>query len=307
MADCWQFDVLGLGYCSADYLGIVPHIPSFEQDTISMADFATDGGGPVSTALVALAKLGAKVGYLGILGDDAAGQFLYGDFVRAGVDTRHIQIQPGARTPACMVLVEEKTGRRAIMCYRGTLREYALTDGARDDLRATRCLHIDGHSIDAVEEAAALVHQGGGFVVFDANRPRPHWQRFLACTDILIAASSFPSAATGLSDLIEASRHLLAAGPRIVVTTLGPQGCFCLTEQEQFHEPGFSVPVVDTTGAGDAFHGAFIYGLLQKDWPLRRIARFANAVAALNCRRLGGRRGLPTLEEVNQLLEESSR
>ena len=64
IADRRQFDVLGLGYCSADYLGIVPYIPSFEQDTISMADFAMDGGGPVSTALVALAKLGAKVGYL---------------------------------------------------------------------------------------------------------------------------------------------------------------------------------------------------------------------------------------------------
>ena len=298
-----RYDVIGLGYCSADYLGVVPGVPAFDADTVNMAEFATDGGGPVSTALVTLARLGASVAYLGVLGDDPAGRFLQSEFQREGVATRHVLVQPGGRTPCCMVLVQAGTGRRSFMCYRGTLREVVLTDAARADLRRARLLHVDGHSLGAVEEAAAIIHEAGGQVMFDANRMRPSIERFLACTDILIAATRFPTAFTGADDLAEASRRLLATGPTTIVTTLGPDGCFCLTQDEAFHEPGFRVPVTDTTGAGDAFHGAFLYGLLKR-WELRHTARFANAVAALNCRALGGRRGLPTLGEVDALLEK---
>ena len=293
--------VLGLGYCSSDYLGITPRLPDFDQDTVSMPAFAADGGGPVATALVALARLGVPVGYLGVLGDDRDGHAAYAALAGEGVAMQHVVVQAGGRMPVCMVLVEEGSGRRAIFCYRGALEDYALTDAARADLRRARILHIDGHSVGAVEEAAALVHAAGGSVVFDANRPRPHIERFLACTDILIGASTFPQAMTGIADLAEASRRLMAFGPRLVVTTLGPAGCFCYTQAEQFDAPGFRVAALDTTGAGDAFHGGFIYGLLQ-GWPLRQTARFANAVAALNCRQLGGRRGQPTLAEVERFL-----
>ena len=297
-----RIDVVGLGYCSDDYLGLTAQITPFDADPISLADFVRDGGGPVATALVTLARLGARTAYLGPLGDDASGRFLLEQFQRAGVDTRHVEIQAGRRTPACLVLVEQGTGRRSINTYRGDLLPYHLPDSARATLRTARFLHVDGHHLKAVEAAARIVHEAGGQVVFDANRPRLHIERFLACTDILICASSFPAAATAIDDLAEASRRLMRAGPSVVVTTLGSDGCFCVTEREQFHVPGFRVPIVDTTGAGDAFHGGFLYGLLQ-DWSLRKIARFANAVGALNCRQLGGRRGLPTLDEVHVLLE----
>jgi len=299
-----RFDVIGLGYCSDDYLAIASQITPFDHDPGSLEDLIRDGGGPVSTALVTLSRLGARVAYTGSLGDDESGKFLFDQFLRAGVDTRHIEIQAGGRTPACIVLVEENTGRRSINTYPGTLNDYILTDAAIADLRATPFLHIDGHNIQAIEIAARHVHEGGGQVVYDANRPRPHLDRFLACTDVLIGANTFPPAATGIGDLTGASRKLMEAGPRIVVTTLGSDGCFCVTKNEEFHIPGFRVPVVDTTGAGDAFHGGFIYGLMQSDWSLRRIAHFANAVGALNCRRLGGRRGLPTPDEVNALLAD---
>jgi sulfofructose kinase len=296
------FDVIGLGYCSDDYLAITPRITPFDHDPGMLTEFVRDGGGPVSTALVALARLGARVAYLGPLGDDPSGRFLLEQFEQAGVDTRHIDVQAGRRTPACIVLVEEGSGRRSINTYRGDLQPFSITAAAQADLRAARFLHIDGHYIEMVEQAAKQIHAAGGRVVFDANRPRPHIERFLACTDTLIAAGSFPAAATDISDLTVASRRLMQAGPSLVVTTLGADGCVCVTEQERFHVPGFPVSVVDTTGAGDAFHGGFLYGLLQHSWSLRQIARFANAVGALNCRQLGGRRGLPTLDEVRRLM-----
>lgn len=299
------YDVIGLGYCSDDYLGIVPHITPFDGDTVTMQDFAHDGGGPVSTALVTLAKLGARTAYLGVLGDDESGQFLLQAFGSAGVDTRFIQVHAGGRSPSCIVLVEEGTGRRSIHCFRGQLPPYTLTEPARDALRRARFLHLDGHSPHAVEEAATIIHRAGGQVVFDANRPRPQTPDILRHTDILIAAERFPLAFTGIHNLLEASRQIMALGPHMMVTTLGPGGCFCVTPKEHFHVPGFSVPVVDTTGAGDAFHGAFIFGLLRQDWPLVEVARFANAVAAMNCRRLGGRAGLPTPEEVLDFLRSA--
>jgi len=300
--DSTLFDVVGLGYCSNDHLGIIPHIPSFDSNTVDLVAFHRDSGGPVATALAALAKLGVSTTYLGILGDDHAGRFMRQQLAHEGVDVRHLMVQPGGRSPVCIILVEKETGKRAITCYRGTLPAYQLDDDARDSLSKARILHIDGHWIEAVEEAAAIAHRAGATVVFDANRPRPHIDRFLACTDVLIASRTFPQAMTGQADLALASSELIHAGPRLVVTTLGHEGCYVHSEREQFHESGFDVPVLDTTGAGDAFHGGFIYGLLQSGWSTRQVARFANAVGALNCRALGARSGLPHLAEVLALL-----
>ncbi len=88
-----------------------------------------------------------------------------------------------------------------------------------------------------------------------------------------------------------------------MVITLGAEGSFSKTANESFHQPAFQVKAIDTTGCGDVFHGGFIYGLLQ-DWPLPEVAEFAGAVAALKCRRLGGRATTPTLKEVRGFLSE---
>ncbi|MCZ6679310.1 MAG: PfkB family carbohydrate kinase [Candidatus Poribacteria bacterium] len=96
-------------------------------------------------------------------------------------------------------------------------------------------------------------------------------------------------------------QRLCEFGAKIAVVTLGERGCVAKWEKGIFAFPAFPVNVIDTTGAGDAFHGGFIYGLLQ-DWPVEQTIRFASAVAALNCCNLGGRSGLPTVEEVDRFL-----
>jgi sugar/nucleoside kinase (ribokinase family) len=295
-------DVVGLGYCALDYLGIVPGRPEFDADTVSLSDFAKSGGGPVSTALVALARLGARTGYIGVLGTDEGGTFLKGEFEREGVDLSRLRVQAGARSQICMVLVEAGTGRRSILCYRAA-GELMLDEADRTYLSSARYLHLDGHHMDAAITAARWARADGVKVSFDANRPRPRLDELLPLVDVLIASERFPPAYTAQEDLVRTGRSLLEMGPEIVVITLGPEGCLCLWEDQAIlHVPGFQVDVVDTTGAGDAFHGAFLYGLLQ-GWELECTAVFANAVAAINCTHLSGRAGLPSLSEVEAFLK----
>lgn len=299
---CPPLDVVGLGYCAWDYVGIVDHIPEFDAPTVSLADLASSGGGPVSTALVALARLGAQSGYLGVIGDDQPGLSIKQAFEEEGVDVSHLRVQPRARSAVCIVLVHAQTGQRSILCYRGTFKEVQLQQADRPYITAARFLHLDGHHMSAAITAAQWMREAGGTVVLDANRPRPRLDELLPWVDVLITNASFPPAYTGQQDIGDAARELMHTGARLVVTTLGEKGCICFSGSESLHVPGFAVKIIDSTGAGDAFHGAFIYGLLR-GWSLLRTATFANAVAALNCMALGGRAGLPRLGDVEAFLE----
>ncbi len=294
-------DVVGLGYAGWDYLGIVSHPPVFDADTMTLAGFARCGGGPVATALVTLARLGAQVGYLGVLGDDESGRHALADLRREGVDTSRVVVRTGARSHTCLVLVEAGTGRRSILCDRGTLGEMALTEADRCYIAGARFLHLDGQFMAAAMAAARWAREAGARVSFDANRPRPRLDELLPLVDVLVTSTSFPTAFTGHGDLARAMWALRALGPDTIVVTLGAKGCVYLEDDRPVRAPAFAVQVVDTTGAGDAFHGAFLFGLLQ-GWQAGEAAHFANAVAALNCQALGGRGGLPTLAEALALM-----
>jgi sugar/nucleoside kinase (ribokinase family) len=124
-------------------------------------------------------------------------------------------------------------------------------------------------------------------------------------TDVLICGSGFAQALAGVEDVCRAGKEILKLGPRTVVQTEGKEGSYTITPDECFHQPAFEVPVVDTTGAGDVFHGAYIVGI-ARGWDARATARFAAAVAALKCMHLGGRVGIPTYEQATEFLHQHS-
>lgn len=296
-------DVVGLGYCVYDILAIVPGSPDFDNVAMTpLADLVYDGGGQVGTSLTALARLGARTGYVGLLGNDREGRWLRDLFAKEGVDTARLRLRDDAGTNVCLVLVDGATAQRAILCHRRVRpADLTLDESDQETIQAAQVLHLDGQFMPAAIQAAKWAKEAGVKVCYDGNHPRAGLDVLLPLVDWLVVAEPFPRAYTGLPDLKQAADSLLAMGTDVLVVTEGERGCQVWTLDDRFHVPGFPVQPVDTTGAGDAFHGGFIYGMLQ-GWDLRRVTTFANAVAAINCQTLGGRRGLPALDEVEELI-----
>ncbi|MFA5786555.1 MAG: PfkB family carbohydrate kinase [Actinomycetota bacterium] len=294
-------DVVGLGLACADHLGRVVAPAEFDKLTL-MADFDQQGGGPVATALVALARLGCRTGCIAAIGRDATGDFIVEDFQLHGVETAGLRRMDGS-SPSSMILVSLETGKRAIHFYPGGTFDFSLEEKDRELIRSARFLHLDGWYPTAAQQAAELAREVGVGVILDGTIARPGMEQLIPLTRALIADAEFPSSVTGRANVEDAAAELLGMGPEIVVVTLGEAGLLAMNGNETLRLPAYDVEVVDTTGAGDVFHGAFIYGLLQ-EWPLERVCRFASATAALKCTRLGGRQGIPTLDDVKAFLEE---
>ena len=296
------FDVLGLGCACLDFLGIVPKMPGLD-DEISMISSSQQGGGEVATALVALSKLGASTAYLGKVGDDPAGMMIRQELNQYGVDTRYIQIDPKATSITSMVIIDETSGKRTILAGAHDQCELESSEIPKAPFNTIRYLHLDGSSRPAALLAAAMAQKTKVKVVMDADVLAfdKDIDYLLKMTDILIASEGFARLYTGLSKPEEMIERLCVFDAEIVAITLGEKGSICFTDDRMIYTPAFPVDVIDTTGAGDVFHGAFIYGLL-KDWAVEKTAEFASAVAAMKCTRLGGRLGIPGLDEAMNFL-----
>ncbi|MFH1539174.1 MAG: carbohydrate kinase family protein, partial [bacterium] len=184
------------------------------------------------------------------------------------------------------------------------LKPMTARDVRADTFPRGRFLLMDGRDIEACLKAARLTRRWGGKVVVDIGSPRKRMDELFGLTDYFIASHAFVTRYFGRMSPETACRRILAGGPGVVVITLGESGCIVATVDEFIKVPAFKREnfVVDTTGAGDVFHGAFIFGL-TKGWSLERCARFANATAFLKCGKLGGRAGIPTLGVVQEFLK----
>lgn len=300
----FPYDVVGQGICAVDFLCRLPRYPRLDEKT-ELEEFSMQGGGPVPTALVTLARLGARCCYLGKVGDDQNGRFVRESLEREGVDARGLVVSPGARTPRAFVWVDGPSGQKSIAADRTGLEDLRPEELSRKLVVSGRYLLIDGKETEAALAAARWSRQAGGEVVLDVGSRREKMEQLLHLTDYLVASEGFALQFGNTGDAEAAVRALFRFGPKVAVVTLGHRGSICLSQEGLFRQPAFSVPVVDTTGAGDVYHGAFIYGLLQ-GWELLRTIRFASAMAAIKCGRLGGRAGIPTLAQAEQLLARHS-
>ncbi|MFQ5865149.1 MAG: carbohydrate kinase family protein [bacterium] len=297
-----QFDIVGFGICTVDFLGLVSTYPEAGQKVL-MEAFSKQGGGLTGTALAAAARLGAKAAYIGKLGKGEYSQFLLNEFQKEGVDVRHVIFEDGAQPPISFIHVDKASGERRITWYYKNI-DIKPTELNRTLIQNSRILFLDHFFTDAGLSAANWIKESGGCVVVDAERLEARFEEILHLSDYIIASSEFAAERTETNHPEKGAHLLQEKYGGVLVVTAGERGAYCKTPETMLHQPAFAVQVVDTTGAGDVFHGAFMVGLLEH-WPLQKILEFSAAVAALKCRGLGGRANIPNKQEALLFLKEN--
>lgn len=292
--------VVGIGQCCWDILALVEKYP--EVDEKEEIRFLTEqGGGPVATALVTLARFGIPCRFHGIVGDDGYAAHIRESLTGEGIDCTGLLTRRGATSQVAWIVIEQGSGHRTIFWQRPSGEALCPDELAAGFLEGAAALHLDGLMPEVSLHAAAAARRRGIPVMVDAGRLRPGMRELAAGCDYLVAAERF-FLDLGWDRSKEEFRRLAAGiGAPVVTVTRGARGSLTWSEGKVFDIPAVPVPAVDTTGAGDLFHGGYIYGVLQ-GWGVERTVLFASATAALGCRAIGGRSGIPTLAEVSQLV-----
>jgi sulfofructose kinase len=297
----------GLGMACIDILVRGRELPTWEHGA-SFDEMAVEGGGPVATALVAAQRLGVQTAFIGTYGSDRLGRIKLGMFEEEGVDVTRAVRREQPENQVVLVTVNAASGERIFSgAHRWQVEPLRPEELDRAFITAADLLHLDGYHAEAALAAAGWMRAAGKPVMLDGYTTRgpisAEMRALVQACDVLICGSGFGPSLTGEADLWKAGQAILELGPRIVVQTEGADGSYTVTRSERFHTPAFPVEVVDTTGAGDVFHGAYAAALLR-GWDARQAALFSTAVSAIKCTRLGGRPGTPRFDEVMIFLKE---
>jgi sulfofructose kinase len=299
-----EFDLVGVGLNATDTLVVVDRYPSC-GGKVRIEDEIVSPGGQVATALATVAKLGLRAKYIGTVGDDERGRIQIASLRETGMNLDDVEIRAGCPNQSAYIVVDRTSGERTVFWSRP---DCLYLDPARitvDKIACARMLHIDGHDTATVEQAARLAREHGIPVSLDVDTIYPGLDRVLSLVDYLVASTEFPSRWTGEADPFRALEVLQSRFQmKVAAMTLGADGALARVENVVVYSPGFVVNAVDTTGAGDVFHGAFCYSVLNGE-PMRDTLEFANAMAALNCTRLGARGGIATAAEAHRLMEQA--
>jgi len=282
-----QLDVVGVGYAGLDHLTLVPTFPDPGQK-VRMERYVRDGGGQTATALVTLARLGRRVAAVCAVGDDDEGRSVLDGLRAEGVDTSAAVVRPGVETQCAWILVDARDGERTVVCRRDAALDLGPDDvAALEPLERAGALILDLHE-ELGLEAARRARARGIPVILDAERVRPFAAELLSLCDVVICGGTFLAEFTGERELDGQLRAVAARGPGIVAATQGADGVVALVDGVRVHRPAVRVEAVDTTGAGDVFHGAFTHAYLGGREP-EECLEFAAGVAARSCADLGGR------------------
>ncbi len=299
-----EFDAVGFGSNSVDHLIVVPAYPAFDTKT-RLTSHLQAAGGQTASAMVALQRLGLKTAYAGRFGADAEGAFGLATLRDEGVSVAHAEVIGGAQNQLAYIIIDAATGERTILWDRDAGLAYRAEDAPVDLAARGRVLHLDAHDPPACTRLAQAARAPGAIVSADIDNIYEGLPALLPHLDVLISSSEFPRRLTGIDDERDALREVKTRlhEHALVGMTLGARGAVLYHEGNFIEAAAFPVPggCRDTTGAGDAFHAGFLYGMLQGE-EIAACLTLGCAVAALECRDLGARAALPTACELNQFL-----
>ncbi len=296
-----NYDVVGLGQCCIDYLGVVKEYPDINAKE-EVNNLTVQGGGPAATAMVTLSRLGVSATFIGKISDDYFGDLIKEGLVSELVNIDHIVVEKDKKSQFAFIVIEKETGKRTVLWSRATVSPLRADELNSNVISTANVLLLDGLEKEASMVAAEYAREAGVTIVVDAGSMREGALALINISDYFIASEDFASQFSSANDPKATAMELLGLGAKTVIVTLGEKGSICVTPEKYFYQPAFKVKAVDTTGCGDVFHGAFIFGLLQK-WDLNETMRFASATAALKCREIGGRTAIPNLRDVEEFLE----
>jgi sulfofructose kinase len=293
-----RYQVFGLGQCSFDYIGKVDLYP-LPDVKCEMRETIVQGGGPVATALTALARWGIPCCFSGVVGDDLFGGLIEKSLQEEGVDTEGLVIRKGGSSQMAFIAAEPDLGRRTIFWRRPGGPALRSDEIDLAILRRARLFHTDGLFMEAALFAAEEARQAGVKVVVDGGTLRDGMLDLAKLSDCFVVSEVFTRALTGGDDPRRACRILSKLGPRLVGVTLGKAGYVAMAGGEIIERAAYSVDAVDTTGCGDVFHAGLSYGLLQ-GWDAEKSLDLGAWAAAQVSLHLGGRTGIPTLAALRE-------
>jgi sugar/nucleoside kinase (ribokinase family) len=301
-----EFDAVGFGLNAVDHLVVVPAYPAFDTK-VRLREHVQAAGGQTATAMTALQRLGMRTAYAGRFGSDAEGRFGLAAIKDEGVDLQFAEVIEGASNQVAFILIDERNGERTVIWDRDERLAYRADEAPVEIASRGRILHLDAHDPPACTRLAQAARHAGTIVSADIDNIYEGLTELLPLIDVLISSKEFPHRLTGITDahasLIETKARY---GCKLVGMTLGTGGVLLYYDGVFLESPAFAVPggCRDTTGAGDAFHAGFLYGLLRGE-EIEASLELANATAALKCRALGARTSLPTRSELSDFLKQN--
>jgi sulfofructose kinase len=298
-----KLQAIGIGNPVADLLINIDKLPGPDQ-AAKLMEISYQFGGKVPTAISALGRLGVPCGMIGVVGDDDEGHACIGDFALQNVDASHMIVDKETHTRLSVVL-SDRSGERNFLRREEKVRTPKVEELDKDYIIQASVLHLSAAG-QAERTAAEWVRGAGGRVSFDADGYKPEYEDMASLIDAFITSESYYTSRYPGKDLEYCCRDIHEKGPGAVVVTLGSRGCACFSDGSFELVPAYKVKVVDATGAGDTFHGAFILGML-KGWSVVESAKFASAVSAIKCMAIGGRVALPTLAMVQQFIDSNGK
>jgi sugar/nucleoside kinase (ribokinase family) len=298
-----QFDAVGFGLNAVDHLIVVPEYPAFDTK-MRLLDHKQSAGGQTASAMVALRRLGLKTAYAGRFGSDSEGLFGFQTLKDDDVNVEFAEVVEGARNQIAFITIDARSGERTIVWDRDDRLAYKREEAPVEFGPLGRVLHLDAHDPPACVRVAQAARMTGTIVSADIDNVYDGLPELLPLIDIMIGSKEFAGRVTGIADPRKALVELKNKyGCAVVGMTIGDAGAVVYHEGTFIESPGFSAPggCRDTTGAGDAFHGGFLYGFLTGE-DLETSLKLGNAVAAMKCSALGARTALPTRSELASFL-----
>ncbi|WHH60898.1 PfkB family carbohydrate kinase [Petroclostridium sp. X23] len=302
-----MIDCIFCGAAAYDILFLVDRVPKSDQ-RIGSYKSVTSGGGPAATACVAFNSLRKNAMLVSAVGDDLFGNLIIKEFNERGIDTSEIKIIPNKPSSLSVMHVEKDSAKRTITYYGGCHNELSIDQINKEIFHQCRSVHLDGNNPSLAYEVAKYCHQQTEAVVSldGGNISKENMMEILPYVDIFIPDNKTTFNALGEKDMKEACKIFREMGPEIVCITLGAEGSIAFDGKKYYSVHAYPANEIDTTGAGDNFHGAFMYGYLS-GWMLEDTLKFASAYASLTCEGLGGRERMPSEQEVKELIDKTDK